>query len=81
MRGSVVELLARRGRLEVLLHNRQGEKEMHWINGHPVSRLYGYSPASTLTCDAAVLPCLLHSPAMRVLRPTYIHFYSCSCAP
>lgn len=40
MRSSVVELLARRGRLEVLLHNRRGEKEMHWINGHPVSRLY-----------------------------------------
>lgn len=45
MRGSVVELLARRGRLEVLVHNRRGEKEMHWINGNPVSRIYRYSPA------------------------------------
>ena len=47
MRNSVVELVARPRRLEVLLNNLQGEKEMHWVNGHPVSRLYRCSPLPT----------------------------------
>ena len=44
MRNSIVELVARPRRLEVLLNNLQGEKEMHWVNGHPVSRLYRSAP-------------------------------------
>ncbi len=40
MRNTIVEMVARAGRLDVLLNNVHGEKEMHWVNGHPVSRLY-----------------------------------------
>ena len=40
MRNTIVEMVARGGRLDVLLNNVHGEKEMHWVNGHPVSRLY-----------------------------------------
>ena len=40
MRGSVVELLAATGRLQVLVHHPRGEKEMHWLNGQPFSRHY-----------------------------------------
>ena len=60
MRSSVVELLAQRGRLEVLLHNRQGGEEMHWINGQPVSRLYRCQTAAKGSACMGPVP---HSPS------------------
>ena len=50
MRNTIVEMVARAGRLDVLLNNVHGEKEMHWVNGHPVSRLYRRA-ASARSCS------------------------------
>ena len=52
MRNTIVEMVARSGRLEVLLNNIHGEKEMHWVNGHPVSRLYRYAMRTCCTSAA-----------------------------
>ena len=60
MRNTIVEMVARAGRLEVLLNNIHGEKEMHWVNGHPVSRLYRRGSHTRL------LSCV-HRPAARGL--------------
>lgn len=40
MRGSVVELLARRGRLEVLVHNPPDGQELYWHNTRTVPKPY-----------------------------------------
>lgn len=40
MRGSVVEVLAWRGRVEFLLTSEPMSCEMHWVNGQAVSRTY-----------------------------------------
>lgn len=40
MRNTVVELLATRQRLKILLLNEIGQMETHWVNGRPVSRPY-----------------------------------------
>jgi len=40
MRGSVVEVLARRGRVEFLVTSEPEAREMHWVNGQAVARTY-----------------------------------------
>ena len=60
MRNSVVELVASRSRLEVLLINVPGEKEMHWVNGQPVSRLY--------KCESCCFPNPDPAPAFSIMQ-------------
>lgn len=64
MRNTVVELLATRQRLEILLHNEIGQMETHWVNGHPVSRPYRCVAAGFLPFVAAIVYglCLLVFP-------------------
>ena len=40
MRGSIVEVLAWRGRVEFLLLSEPMAREMHWVNGQAVARTY-----------------------------------------
>ena len=45
MRGSIVEVLAWRGRVEFLLLSEPMAREMHWVNGQAVARTYRCVPA------------------------------------
>ncbi len=40
MRGTILDITARRGRLEVILNYPKDAKEISWHNGHPVQRPY-----------------------------------------
>ena len=40
MRGTIVEMVAERGRVQFLLTSQTGAKEMHWVNGQAVPRPY-----------------------------------------
>jgi hypothetical protein len=44
MRGSIVEVLAWRGRVEFLLLSEPMAREMHWVNGQAVARTYRCAP-------------------------------------
>ena len=48
MRGSIVEVLAWRGRVEFLLLSEPMAREMHWVNGQAVARTYRWVPMRLL---------------------------------
>lgn len=54
MRGSIVEVLAWRGRVEFLLLSEPMAREMHWVNGQAVARTYRCVriPASCMTVSS-----------------------------